>query len=79
MEEALPELRRMRGDALLLTWIRALPEDVVRRSPTLSIMAGWEKLMAGDLDGVESWLDDADKRSLRAEFETILAGLRESV
>jgi ATP/maltotriose-dependent transcriptional regulator MalT len=60
MEEALPELRRMRGDALLLTWIRALPEDVVRRSPTLSIMAGWEKLMAGDLDGVGSWLDDAD-------------------
>ena len=60
MEEALPEVRRSRGDALLLTWIRALPEDVVRRSPTLSIMAGWEKLMAGDLDGVESWLDDAD-------------------
>ena len=60
MEEALPEVRRSRGDALLLTWIRALPESVVRRSPTLSIMAGWEKLMAGDLDGLESWLDDAD-------------------
>jgi LuxR family maltose regulon positive regulatory protein len=60
MEEALPELRRGRRDALLLMWIRALPDDVVRRSPTLSIVAGWEKLMAGDLDGVESWLDDAD-------------------
>ena len=26
----------------------------------LSIVAGWAQMVAGDLDGLESWLDDAD-------------------
>ena len=32
----------------------------MRRSPVLSIFSGWSLLMAGDLDGVESRLDDAE-------------------
>ena len=60
MEEALPELRRARQDSLLLDWIRALPESVVRRSPVLSIVSGWSLMMSGDLDGLESRLDDAE-------------------
>ena len=60
MEEALPEVRRARQDGLLLSWVRALPESVVRRSPVLSILAGWSQMMSGDLDGLESRLDDAE-------------------
>ncbi len=60
MEEALPELRRARQDQLMLTWIRALPHAVVRRSPVLSIWAGWAQMVTGDLDGLEAHLDDAD-------------------
>ncbi|HET6562520.1 MAG TPA: LuxR C-terminal-related transcriptional regulator [Marmoricola sp.] len=60
MEEALPELRRTRQDALLMTWVRSLPEAVVRRSPVLSIVAAWSLLMTGDLEGLESRLDDAE-------------------
>ncbi len=60
MEEALPEVRRARQDSLLLGWARALPDSVVRRSPVLSIAAGWACMVAGDLDGLESWLDAAD-------------------
>ncbi len=60
MEEALPEVRRARQDSLLLAWARSLPASVLRRSPMLSIVAGWERMMAGDLDGLEAWLDDAD-------------------
>jgi LuxR family maltose regulon positive regulatory protein len=60
MEEALPELRRTRQDGLLLAWVRSLPERVVRRSPVLSILAGWSLMMSGDLDGLESRLDDAE-------------------
>ncbi|MGH3458770.1 LuxR C-terminal-related transcriptional regulator [Aeromicrobium sp.] len=60
MEEALPATRRTRQDALLLTWVRALPEEVVRRSPVLSIVSGWSLLMAGDLDALELRLDDAE-------------------
>jgi LuxR family maltose regulon positive regulatory protein len=60
VEEALPEVRRARQDSLMLSWARALPGSVVRRSPVLSIMAGWARMMTGDLDGMESCLDDAD-------------------
>ena len=60
VEEALPELRRARQDSLLLSWVRALPDSVVRRSPVLSIVAGWAQMVTGDLDGLESCLDDAD-------------------
>ena len=35
-------------------------ETVVRRSPVLSVVAGWARMMSGDLDGLESRLDDAD-------------------
>jgi LuxR family transcriptional regulator, maltose regulon positive regulatory protein len=60
MEEALPEIRRARQDGLLLMWMRSLPEPVVRRSPVLSIVTGWSLMMSGDLDAVESRLDDAE-------------------
>jgi LuxR family transcriptional regulator, maltose regulon positive regulatory protein len=60
MEEALPELRRTRQDRLLMTWMRSLPEPVVRRSPVLSIVSAWSLLMSGDLEAVESRLDDAE-------------------
>ena len=60
MEEALPELRRTRQDGVLLAWVRSLPEPAVRRSPTLSILSGWSHMMSGDLDGLESRLDDAE-------------------
>lgn len=60
VEEALPDVRRARQDGLLLSWIRALPDPVVRRSPVLGIVAGWSELMAGDLDAAGSRLDDAE-------------------
>lgn len=60
MEEAVPQLRRTRQDNLLLSWMRSLPESVVRRSPVLSIVSGWSLMMAGDLNGMERRLDDAE-------------------
>jgi LuxR family transcriptional regulator, maltose regulon positive regulatory protein len=60
MEEALPEVRRARQDGLLMAWMRSLPEPVVRRSPVLSIVSSWSRLMSGDLDAAESRLDDAE-------------------
>jgi LuxR family maltose regulon positive regulatory protein len=60
MEAALPDLRRTRQDGLLLAWTRSLPDAVVRRSPVLSILSSWSMLMTGDLDVMESRLDDAE-------------------
>jgi LuxR family maltose regulon positive regulatory protein len=61
IEEALPELRRTRQDALLLAWMRSLPEPVLRRSPVLSILSAMSMMMSGDLDAVEARLDDAER------------------
>lgn len=60
MESGLAQLRRTRQDSLLLSWIGALPESVVRRHPVLSIVAAWSLMMAGDLAGMERRLDDAE-------------------
>ncbi|HEY5845932.1 MAG TPA: LuxR C-terminal-related transcriptional regulator [Nakamurella sp.] len=60
IEQALPQMRRGRHDTTLLSWIRALPESVVRRSPVLSIMSGWSMMMAGELAAMEARLDDAE-------------------
>ena len=61
VEAALSQTRQQRRDALLLTWLRALPPDVVRPNPVLSMSLGWAAMVAGDLDAVEQHLDDADR------------------
>ncbi len=60
VERGLSQLRRTRQDALLLAWLRALPDDVVRPHPVLSTAVGWSAMMAGDLEAFERHLDDAD-------------------
>jgi LuxR family maltose regulon positive regulatory protein len=61
IERQLPAIRRNRQDALLLGWLNALPDDVVRASPVLSVFYGWKLLVSGDLDAVEARLDDAER------------------
>ncbi len=73
MEEALPETRRARRDGLLLAWIGALPESVVRRSPVLSILSAWSQLMSGDLEAMERRLDDAEAALAAGEQDQGLA------
>ena len=43
------------------SWLKALPDDAVRRSPVLSVFYGSMLMAAGDLDTVEPWLDDAER------------------
>jgi LuxR family transcriptional regulator, maltose regulon positive regulatory protein len=69
VEAALPDLRRTRQDKLVLGWIRALPDKVVRRSPVLSVMAAWSLMMAGDLDAVDPRLDDAEAALVAAAHD----------
>lgn len=69
VELALPEVRRHRHDAMLLGWLKALPDDIVRRRPVLSVFYAWMMLVSGDLDAVETRLGDAE-RSLSGEAGT---------
>jgi LuxR family transcriptional regulator, maltose regulon positive regulatory protein len=65
VEAALPEVRRSRHNRVLRSWLGALPESEVRTRPVLSSIMAWTRLVAGDLDGVEGWLGDAE-RALKA-------------
>jgi len=65
MELAAPAIRRNRQDPMMIGWLKALPEDTVRRSPVLSAFYGYMFMVAGDLDAAEPRLDDAE-RSLAA-------------
>ncbi|GAA3623578.1 hypothetical protein GCM10022236_27450 [Microlunatus ginsengisoli] len=42
-------------------WLRALPDDTIRRSPVLSVFYGDMLMHSGDLDAVEPRLDDAER------------------
>lgn len=60
VELALAGLRRERQDRTILEQLAALPGHVLRRRPLLATTAGWSRLAAGDVDGVEAWLDMAE-------------------
>jgi LuxR family maltose regulon positive regulatory protein len=61
MEMALPDLRRTRQEATLIGWLKALPDDEVRRRPVLSVFYGWMLMVSGDLDAADARLDDAER------------------
>ena len=60
VEQAVPEIRRQRREAVVQGWLAALPDDTVRRSPVLSVFAAALLVVSGDLDAVEPRLDDAE-------------------
>ncbi|MDQ2740846.1 MAG: LuxR C-terminal-related transcriptional regulator [Chloroflexota bacterium] len=61
VELALPEMRRMRQEATVLAWFKALPDDVVQVRPVLSAMYGGALLSGGEFEGVEARLRDAER------------------
>jgi LuxR family maltose regulon positive regulatory protein len=61
MELAVPAIRRNRQEAILLGWLKALPDDAIRRSPVLSVFFGYLLMVSGDLDAFEPRLVDAER------------------
>ncbi len=61
VELSVQELRRTRQDAPLRSWLEALPDDMIRLRPVLSIGYVWALLAAGDLDGAEARLNDTER------------------
>jgi hypothetical protein len=57
----------------MLTWLHALPADVVSANPVLSTAVGWSAMVAGDLGGLERHLDDADALLAAAAADPIVA------
>lgn len=44
-----------------LRWVKAIPVELVRSRPVLSVGCGWASLDAGDLEGAETHLRDAER------------------
>ena len=54
-------MRRSRQEATLLGWLKALPDELVRARPVLSVAYAWALLASGELEGVEARLRDAER------------------
>lgn len=61
IERALPVMRQSRQESTLLSWLQALPDDLFRNRPVLSAHYAGTLLQNGQLDGVESRLQDAER------------------
>ena len=61
IELELTGLQRDRQEATLRAWIDALPDDVLRARPVLTIAFVGSRLVRGELGGVEEKLQDAER------------------
>ncbi|HYI15363.1 MAG TPA: hypothetical protein VEX37_08230, partial [Thermomicrobiales bacterium] len=69
VEQAMPGYLRNRLAATLLGWLKALPDEVIRRRPVMSVAYATALMSNGELDDVEDWLGEAE-RWLGATAET---------
>jgi ATP/maltotriose-dependent transcriptional regulator MalT len=60
IELAIPAMRRVRQETTVHGWLQALPDEVIRVRPVLSVGAAGALLASGQLDGVEGWLRSAE-------------------
>lgn len=67
MELALPVLQRSRQEATMRRWLEALPDEVVRNRPVLSVGYAAALMVAGEPDGVEARLRDAERRLIPSD------------
>ncbi|HEY6542376.1 MAG TPA: LuxR C-terminal-related transcriptional regulator [Ktedonobacteraceae bacterium] len=61
VELAVPAMARSRQEATVLGWLNALPGEVVRGRPVLSVHYAGALLLHGRLEGVEARLRDAEQ------------------
>jgi len=61
IELAMPAARRNREESTLRHWLEALPDEVLRERPVLSVTYAGALLQHGEFDGVDERLRDAER------------------
>lgn len=61
IELAVPAMRRRRQEAMVLGWLKALPDELIHRRPVLSVYYAGALLASGELMGVEERLRNAER------------------
>ncbi|XID91602.1 LuxR C-terminal-related transcriptional regulator [Paenibacillaceae bacterium WGS1546] len=61
IELAMPSLRRSRQETAMLKWLKALPDELVRCRPVLSVWYAGALLAGGQLDAAPDRLRDAEQ------------------
>jgi LuxR family maltose regulon positive regulatory protein len=61
IERAIPAMRKTRQDAMMHSWLKALPDEVVRVRPMLSFAVAGGLLTGGEPEQVEVRLRDAER------------------
>jgi LuxR family transcriptional regulator, maltose regulon positive regulatory protein len=82
VEQAIPEMRKNRQAATVveLGWLKALPEEIIRVRPVLSVDFAYALFGSGELETVEARLQEAERwleaaPGDRQRSETPLAGM----
>ena len=61
VERAWPAMDERFAAATWLGWAKAIPDELVRARPVLSVAYGWAFLNGGDLEAAEARLSDAER------------------
>ncbi len=61
VELALPELRRRRQERMMREWLDAIPEEFYDSRPVLAVGFVSSRLVSGELEGVETRLEQAER------------------
>jgi LuxR family maltose regulon positive regulatory protein len=61
VELAIPAMRRSRQEVVLPAWLEAIPDELIRDRPVLTIGLARTLLARGELEGVEAHLRDAER------------------
>jgi ATP/maltotriose-dependent transcriptional regulator MalT len=61
IELAIPAMRQARQEATARRWLEALPDELIRVRPVLSVGYAGALLVSGQLEGVEARLRDAER------------------
>ncbi len=71
-ELAIPELARVRREAVFRRWADVLPEEVLRNRPVLAIGLVGGRMSSNEFEGVEERLQDIERQLERPEDELVV-------